>query len=171
MQNDHDDYNESNDREGRITNGNDLQRYLLAGNSRFTIVSAKTRTRYTYRVSLADRWWGDTTDKWFVSVLTSPDDYTYMCLVFSDYTCKWTRRSKISEDAPSAVAFKYLMNQIIARNNEFGRDADGNFAWNLPTVIEFYHSGRCGRCNRVLTVPESVMNGLGPECAGKVGDI
>ncbi len=27
--------------------------------------------------------------------------------------------------------------------------------------------GRCCRCNRVLTVPESVKTGIGPVCAGK----
>lgn len=31
------------------------------------------------------------------------------------------------------------------------------------------HSGRCGRCNRKLTVPASKSMGLGPVCAEKVG--
>jgi hypothetical protein len=34
---------------------------------------------------------------------------------------------------------------------------------------EVYHEGRCGRCNRKLTVPESIETGLGPECASKLG--
>jgi len=27
---------------------------------------------------------------------------------------------------------------------------------------------RCGRCGRVLTVPESVESGFGPECIGRL---
>jgi hypothetical protein len=33
--------------------------------------------------------------------------------------------------------------------------------------LEIWHSGRCGRCSRRLTVPESIAAGIGPDCAGK----
>ena len=39
-------------------------------------------------------------------------------------------------------------------------------AGDLKTV-RCLHEGRCGRCGRKLTVPESIDTGLGPECAGK----
>lgn len=29
------------------------------------------------------------------------------------------------------------------------------------------HAGKCGRCNRKLTNPESLATGIGPECAGR----
>jgi len=38
----------------------------------------------------------------------------------------------------------------------------------MPPQMDVHHEGRCGRCNRKLTVPESIENGLGPECAGKM---
>ena len=31
----------------------------------------------------------------------------------------------------------------------------------------YLFSGRCRRCNRELTVPESIESGIGPVCAGK----
>lgn len=31
--------------------------------------------------------------------------------------------------------------------------------------------GRCVRCNRALTVPESIEAGIGPECASKAGGV
>ncbi len=34
--------------------------------------------------------------------------------------------------------------------------------------VEFRISGICRRCNRRLTVPESIDSGMGPECAKKV---
>lgn len=35
----------------------------------------------------------------------------------------------------------------------------------LPETVEVWHEGRCARCARRLTVPESIILGLGPECA------
>lgn len=37
---------------------------------------------------------------------------------------------------------------------------------NLRTV-RVLHEGRCGRCGRKLTVPESIDTGLGPECGNR----
>jgi hypothetical protein len=34
-----------------------------------------------------------------------------------------------------------------------------------PVGYEIRHAGRCGRCGRLLTVPESIESGLGPECS------
>lgn len=34
----------------------------------------------------------------------------------------------------------------------------------FPAGFEFWHEGRCARCSRRLTVPESVASGFGPEC-------
>lgn len=34
-----------------------------------------------------------------------------------------------------------------------------------PPGYEIRHAGRCGRCGRLLTVPESIETGLGPECS------
>ena len=31
----------------------------------------------------------------------------------------------------------------------------------LPTFIEIWHEGKCGKCGRTLTVPDSIINGLG----------
>jgi hypothetical protein len=31
-----------------------------------------------------------------------------------------------------------------------------------------HHEGRCGRCGRTLTVPESIESGFGPECINYV---
>lgn len=34
-----------------------------------------------------------------------------------------------------------------------------------PPGYEIRHAGRCGRCGRLLTVPESIESGMGPECS------
>jgi hypothetical protein len=39
----------------------------------------------------------------------------------------------------------------------------------LPGGYKIHHEGRCGKCGRLLTVPESVETGIGPECAKRMG--
>ena len=55
----------------------------------------------------------------------------------------------------SVQAFIWFLNRI-----EADKPTDG---------FEFWHEGKCGRCGRKLTVPESIEAGIGPECAGKGG--
>ena len=43
--------------------------------------------------------------------------------------------------------------------------------WNGGTLPDGYaikHAGRCCRCGRQLTTPESLASGIGPECAGRM---
>ncbi len=68
---------------------------------------------------------------------------------------KTPRASDVSRDAPSSIAFSWAWRKML--RNE------------LPDQLEIWHEGRCGRCNRKLTVPESVASGFGPECIGKIG--
>jgi hypothetical protein len=41
----------------------------------------------------------------------------------------------------------------------------------MPDGVVIWHEGRCGRCGRRLTVPESIESGYGPECIGKIGGV
>lgn len=54
-----------------------------------------------------------------------------------------------------------------------------SFAWlmttlakgDLPAAIVFYHEGMCCKCARRLTVPASILTGMGPDCAKTYGKI
>ena len=65
----------------------------------------------------------------------------------------WKGLVRIGADAPSRKAFTWFWNRLRA-------DAD-------LSQCEVWHEGRCGRCSRVLTVPESLQTGLGPVCASR----
>jgi hypothetical protein len=140
-----------------FTTASDALAFLLAGNARITLVSKKTQARFTYRIRRPAE------DKpWFVQLLTGPDNensYTFMATIFAgrggcQHSLMHGRRSPIGQDAPSAVAFAWTFRHLLAGN--------------LPTGIEIHHEGRCGRCGRALTVPESIESGFGPECIGKL---
>lgn len=144
--------------EGKMTEAEAIVKFVLAGNATFTLVSKKTGTRFTFRVRAKDK---ETPDFWFVAVLTGNDnenDFDYLGTLGKDrfsagygMAYRHGKKSRISPAAASAKAFPW-----------FWKALNGG---KLPETCEFFHEGRCGRCGRKLTVPESVASGLGPECA------
>jgi Family of unknown function (DUF6011) len=148
-------------RPGALVEADRALNFILAGNARFTLRSRATGARYTYRVSMADPNPKYPGHAWFVSVLTGPEntaDYQYAGLIrgaAGGPTFAWTGRSRLASSAPSVEAFRWT----------FARLALGH----MPGNVEIWHEGRCGRCGRALTVPESIALGLGPECAGRAG--
>lgn len=132
---------------------------ILAGNSTFTLVSAKTGERFTY-TARAPREAPGASHR-FISVLDGPDneaDYKYIGMLFSSPELRFrdTKGSKVRTDAPSFRGFAWLTGML--RN---GRDL------NPENHGEVLPSSKCGRCGRKLTTPESIRTGLGPVCATK----
>lgn len=138
---------------GRIESAEAVKEFVTAGNARFTLVSVKTGTRFTYKVRKAQA-----APVSFVSVLTQADNengYTYMGIL-KDNKFSHTAKSRVTAAAPSAKAFDWVWRQVEERKA-------------LPAQVEVWHEGRCGRCGRALTVPESIARGIGPECFSKMG--
>lgn len=132
----------------------DARAFALAGNAIFTLRSKATGERFTFRV----RQPRDDTPH-FVALLRGPDntsDYSYLGTIYRDGRYKHGKRSPIGPDAPSARAFDWFWRRL-----EAGL---------LHEKLEIWHEGRCGRCGRLLTVPESVARGIGPDCAGRMGE-
>jgi Family of unknown function (DUF6011) len=136
---------------GRLGSITDARIYTLLGNARLTLVSVKTGTRFTYRVRQPGP-----EKPHFIQLLSGSDneaDYAFLGTIFKGVEYRHGRRSRIGAEAPSARAFAWF--------------------WGLKTLppdLEVWHEGRCGRCGRALTVPESIARGIGPECAKSIGE-
>jgi hypothetical protein len=134
-----------------------ISQFILAGNSTFTVKNQETGGRFTYKVTKpAD--FNENRPVWFVSVLSGRDNessYSYMGIIRGNQFIR-TKTSKISPDAISFKGFQWLWGSVV--NNK-----------ELPSKVQFYHEGRCGRCGRKLTTPESVESGFGPHCIQLVG--
>jgi hypothetical protein len=132
----------------------DVRRFALAGRAHLTLRSKKTGTRFTYRLSrITD------SDAAFASVLTGSNnegDYSYAGIVDTS-GFRTTRRSALTCDAPSVRALEWFSQKVLR---------DGMSPADLG--LEVYHEGRCGKCARLLTTPESVERGIGPECWSKM---
>jgi hypothetical protein len=124
--------------------------FVLAGNATFTLVDTVINKRHTFKVRLKK----DSTDFYFVSVLIGQDnenDYGYIGYI-KEGNNFFHGRDKAKASARSVPVILF-----------------SSFFSNLPMdnpspYIEVYHEGHCGRCGRKLTVPESIIDGIGPEC-------
>lgn len=149
---------------GQLFDRADIKRFMLAGNATITIQSKATGERFTFRIKKKE---GE--DFWFVSLLNGQDnetDYVYIGQIFINNSYARVphymvgRKSKVRDTAPSQIAFVWLADTLFEQ-----QDAT---AQARLSKIEVWHEGKCGRCNRKLTVPESISNGFGPECINYV---
>jgi hypothetical protein len=137
----------------RFQNKAEALAYALAGNATLTLQSARSGQHYTYKVRAAkDRETGEPTPgRYFVTLLTDGNadegEFTYLGMV-QDGKFFATRASAHMSLKPSFKAFSFFFNQA-----------------ELHPELVVFHTGRCGRCGRTLTVPESIQAGIGPECA------
>lgn len=125
---------------------------IVAGNATVTLVSRKSGARFTYRIRAAK-----TGEVHFVSLLTGSDnenDYSYIGILTPN-GFRSTAKSRISSETPSVKGFAWAVNTLTKGT--------------MPETLEVWHSGKCCRCNRKLTTPESIARGLGPECWSKSG--
>jgi hypothetical protein len=123
--------------------------FMLAGNAVFTLSSKRTGQHYTYRLERsADGF------VWFASVRVG-DEFVYVGIVRATlhHRLDLTRGSRYSEDAPVVKALRYALHHVV-------------FKRTIPGELEIRHVGKCGKCARPLTRPDSIDRGLGPICAG-----
>lgn len=132
----------------RLDGTANVERFVLGGSARFTLRSTVTGTRFTFwvRKPKADK-------PHFVRVLAGPEHYEFVGTIFSNGIYSHSRRSLVDEKAPAAVAFRWFWTMLTIKHT--------------APQLEIWHEGRCCRCGRGLTVPESIASGIGPECAKK----
>ena len=124
--------------------------FILGGRSYVTFHNPKSGNHFTFNVQKHK-----VNDIYFVKVLTGPDQYTFIGTV-QDGVYKHSRKSSFSDDCNSVKTFSFVLNRL-SQNN-------------LPEFIEILHDGRCARCARQLTHPESIEIGFGPECVKHIFD-
>lgn len=138
-----------------------LRSFITAGNAVFTVVSKASGARRTFRVRALPAKPGRADTLWGVSFLNGPEntsDYKYLGTLFparGGAALGWKLKDGNDPASESAKAFGWLV-----------RALNGAAGTNLGQA-EVWHAGRCGRCGRLLTDPESIRTGLGPTCAGR----
>lgn len=140
-----------------LTTASDALAFLLAGKAIVTLRSRKTGLHFTYRIRRAKGCDTNLKPFFFVSLLAGSDnvnDYEYIGTIFDRLWYRHSPKSRIAEGSIGVKAFKWAIDHLAKAT--------------LPCTLEIWHEGRCGRCGRRLTVPESIATGIGPDCAGRI---
>lgn len=155
----------------RMCKPTDIKTFVTAGDAIFTVSftgKSGENHRYTYRVSVAEDRNGNSTGRFFVKLLAGPDnlsDYQYIGLLdtsngLDHIAFRTTAKSKLpASSLPCRLIDRFAVAVL----------GHGESPNELPGGVEFRHAGRCGRCGRALTVPESIDRGIGPDCAEAMG--
>ena len=130
--------------------------FITAGNATFTFKSVTTGNWFTYKSEFKEEF-GE--KKLIIRLLNGSDNnnsFTYLCTIklVGELPMIFREKSKISETAKSFIVFDMAFYKLLLNMS-------------IPN-LEIWHEGRCCRCGRKLTVPESIEAGVGPECAGKL---
>ena len=131
----------------------DLRKFLLAGEAVVTIKSLRSGEHLTLRFRHTENRAG----AYFIDALRGPDntrDYVYVayCSVNGGGAL---RLRKVVEGSALRAHLEWFLDAVWS-------EEDGLFR-----AAEVRHAGRCGRCGRLLTTPESIDTGLGPTCSGR----
>ena len=123
----------------------------LAGNATITLESKYTGKHFTYRIKRCD----NKEELYFVHLLRGADnehDYSYVGCYYSDdkhfHPCKHYQQIPRRNWSISMQAIAYFFERL----------------YDIPDNLLVYNEGKCARCGRKLTTPESVVSGFGPEC-------
>ena len=119
------------------------KQFILAGKALVTMKSLQTNKHFTYLIVKKKH-----ENIWFVKCMYEYQNqkYNYLGCILPDLTFIHTKASQSRITSPSWQAF--------------------NWAWTHldNKKLEVFHEGKCGRCGRLLTEPESITTGYGPIC-------
>lgn len=126
--------------------------FMTGGNALFTVKSLVTGTRFTYKILKDNNAYG----VFKVSFLYGKDntkDYREIGNVMKVGEEFFYMSKDSYKKVIQSITFEYIFIRLMLKKV-------------IPN-LEIWHEGRCCRCGRVLTVPESIAMGIGPECAFK----
>lgn len=130
---------------------NNVKAFVLGGNATITVQNGESAPHYTYKIIRCK----DNDNLYFIHSLRGPDnenDYTYIGCYYDDseyfHVAKKYANSPSYTWPNSARLMLYVLKNLEHK----------------PDSLKIYHEGRCARCGRKLTTPESITSGFGPEC-------
>ena len=125
--------------------------FILGGRAYFTVESAETKNRFTYKINLCK----NNKNMFFVSVCYAYESYNFIGNLFTNDArteFKFVQSKKLTNVPKSVEVINFIVN-IYLNNSK------------THSKLIFYHHGNCCRCGRTLTTPESIKRGIGLFCA------
>lgn len=130
--------------------------FIMGGNSHFTVVAPNSE-RFTFKVLHCEP---DNKPEYYrVSVLTGPDNVNNYRRIAEIHVIDGMPKIVCTGNDSKTPSFRMI--EKVYYNLIFTQ-------YEPLSGYEFWHTGRCGRCGRLLTVPSSIEKGIGPECESKI---
>tara|TARA_B100000745_G_scaffold300393_1_gene254185 strand:+ start:2131 stop:2619 length:489 start_codon:yes stop_codon:yes gene_type:complete len=154
----------------QLTTDTTIRNFLVGGNATLTVQNKDTGNRVTYRVKAKRNPAGRINSVYSVGVLRGPDNiHSYKSLGYIPSRVAYGHYYNFRPNQPQSLhaqGFMWLWNLVHGRNMGGVPRRDSVSIKDYPHV-QVWHEGRCCRCGRKLTVPESIATGIGPVCAEK----
>ena len=122
--------------------------FFRAGNAVFTV--AGPTKHYTFKIKKKEK------SPFFVNLLTGPnnvEDFSYIGIYIpnKNHEIRLTAKSKFKNDSTPVKTIRWALRMISEKRP-------------IPQGWDIKHEGKCCRCGKRLTTPESIDAGIGPEC-------
>lgn len=143
---------------GEIDNTEAL-RFMLAGMSEFILISGKTGTRFIYKLDKRESTKYKNGEKQYIYWLNTGEKngtMTYAGVLFFDSN---DSQFKFGKGARGNLT----IGDIRVKSLLYVLNAFHKGKTNINVTV--MHTGKCGKCGKRLTDPESIALGLGPKCA------
>ena len=121
--------------------------FLKSGRATFTLKSLRTNKHYTFKMVKNKPKPDMKIPKPYSLYILTGEDYKWCCN-FNDFL----QPNGGWYDSPALKGFCWFLRTLIEKPHNLDQ-------------LELWHMGRCGRCGKELTDPESIQRGLGPICA------
>ena len=132
-------------------------RFLLAGKAIFTVSNSKGG-HYTFKLRKIDSEYpqgsGKISTAFFLHVKATGGTYPFRYVGLANSTTGAVKCTAKSEFVPGSKEYdvgQWALQTVIG----------GKL---IPDGYDIEHAGRCGKCGKMLTDPESLERGIGPEC-------
>lgn len=127
-----------------------IEKFIFGGKALFTVKNEKTQNRFTYKIKASKDGKVFFISTFFGCDNESSKNYKFIGTIFDRTKFVIGKKCKVNPEHLSIKGFDWFFRNLRAHT--------------LPTDCGVYHSCKCGRCGRTLTVPESIESGFGPEC-------
>lgn len=133
--------------------------YMLAGKSEFTLHSTKVNKDFYYKLTKKAKLDNNEEYIYFLNIKQG-SEWVYAGVVWydnKDNTFKFAKGAKgtLDNNNLNVKSLLFVLNKLYRKEE-------------VQHCLVF-HSGKCGVCGKKLTTPESILTGLGPQCAKRVG--
>jgi hypothetical protein len=130
--------------------------FLLGGNAVFTLLKKANSHYHTYSVEAPKVQQDSRNPVRFVSVKGGGGSWEPIGMIFEKPKLAYRMKANVNGDDPKVKGFKWLIDLL------------GKEDWaSIDKYAVVMHVGMCSKCSRMLTNPDSIAYGIGPECRSR----